>query len=245
MESFLVMALSVPLLTIPHGQTSAETLLLTSAENSLAVDSADKQDGSEPSNRRFVIPAELAPHLAPYLECISNAFKVQARSLAVGASEGEPFLSACVNDREIARVNALAALSNGASASDHENPEHYVDGVLTGLESMFLQMEQINRDSVSSVRFRGSYVVPDGMWEYYVCKSLEAAREVTLDGEPVKPRFENDPGCDLSRAYSRQEALEHLQQHGEPASTEERQAMIDNYIAEIDLRFAERQQDYD
>ena len=82
-------------------------------------------------------------------------------------------------------------------------------------------------------RISQPFTVPDGMWEYHLCRSLSP---VYLNGEKAEPRFPNDPDCERSRAFSRDEALAHLERVGEPRTEREREELVEQYIRDIDLR---------
>ena len=86
-----------------------------------------------------------------------------------------------------------------------------------------------------------SYTVPDGMWEYHLCRS----GEVYLDGKLAQPRFPDDESCERSADYARSEATKHLLKTSPALSLEDRDKMVDGYFAEIDKRTAKRVSDSD
>ena len=137
----------------------------------------------------------------------------------------------CEAELEIARSGLLTNLRRQDDAATPEMTDALVGFYISTVEGL---------PSPASVAFAspvalasGAYTVPDGMWEYHLCRS---PNPVYLNGEKSEPRFPNDPDCERSRAYSRDEALAHLERVGEPLTARAREELVEQYIREIDAR---------
>ena len=183
--------------------------------------------GDEP----LVIPAVIATQVSPYLECVSAASDARAAKIGSPSYQSQTGYRECDQVRETARLAALNVLEN----HDVENRPD-VDALFDRIVGFFTEIEARNARSFARAVAGKSYTIPDGMWDYHVCRTFESGGRISLNGKPVEPRFKDDPDCKLALEYSKKQALIALDELGEPVRPKDRVNLVERYIAEIDSR---------
>lgn len=149
----------------------------------------------------------------------------------------------CVDELEVARSNLYDELK----INDPDMPPGFSEAIFKSYTSKIGQLTLPVTVGFSNAEWLmpKSFTVPDGMWEYHLCRTLQTSTPVYIAGELAVPRFPDDKDCALSRAYSRKAAFKSLKQAGEQLTSNERNELIDQYIRDIDEQSEQLKNNHD
>ncbi len=80
------------------------------------------------------------------------------------------------------------------------------------------------------------YIVPEGLWDYYVCQSAARGVRVTVEGRPAVPSNPGDIGCVKTRAEAKQAALALLEMSDDGRTLREREIAVESQLGEVDAQ---------
>lgn len=201
---------------------------LASTAPALAQDADTQIEPPSGARLRTAFTPAVPDAFEPYLECRMEG--VQRRNLDDFEIVSYQALNEKTCDPELRQArDALRAAANGSAGSD-------ADQIYLAATQMLGQLPQPGSVvfQPTSEMFGSAFEVPPGMWDYFVCRNQNTGISVSMQGQPVEPRFPDDEDCSRTREFSREQAREVLTSHGVP--TEQHQGLIQGYIEQVDAR---------
>ena len=177
----------------------------------------------------------------------------QAEEFSIDAMQIVTFSSVKDSDCSAELESARTEFVQSMKRDDPNIPPVVLDGVfdyyLSAIENFTFPVSigfmDLTERSSNSLITSSRFTVPDGMWQYHLCRSNQASTTVYMNGTLAEPMFPDDEDCAESRAYSRKEAIKILKRRGEPKSSAEREALVETCIEQIDARYEHEKHEND
>ena len=138
----------------------------------------------------------------------------------------------CSEELDASMNNLEMALSKSGYEPGDTNTSKVVKEIRSSVKDLPVKGKFISQETSSMF---GQNIPPNsGMHEYYLCKLIKSGANVVNNGQPVKLRFPDDPGCQQALQFSLDRGNNLLSREG--MSADERKRILDAYVADIDRR---------